>query len=82
MFKIYGRKLPPCNYCRSAKQFLDYKKREYEEYFIEDEEIAALFKRKGWRTVPQIFFDDEYIGGYRDLVEWFKHKEGTFYGRN
>ena len=28
------------------------------------------------RTVPQIFIDDNHIGGYTDLVAWFSAQDG------
>ena len=32
------------------------------------EELNKLKKRTGFMTVPQIFFDDELIGGYQELA--------------
>lgn len=59
-----------CPYCLWAKQLLDNKKVHYEEIRIDlnDERRAAMELRSGRRTVPQIFINDESIGGFEDLA--------------
>ena len=58
---------PLCNFCDAAKRFLARNNVEYKEINIAtvdgamDEMIA---KANGKRTIPQIFFDDQHIGGY------------------
>jgi len=58
---------PLCNFCDAAKKLLTRNKVEYKEINIStvdgamDEMIA---KANGKRTIPQIFFDDQHIGGY------------------
>jgi len=59
-----------CSYCEKAKDLLDSKGIEYEEYMVTGDE--ALFEEmveraKGRKTAPEIFVDDELIGGYDDL---------------
>lgn len=58
-----------CGYCNFAKQLLDNKKVHYEEIRIDlDEKLRALVEQKsGHRTVPQIFINDQPIGGFDDL---------------
>ena len=58
-----------CPYCIRAKSLLKSNKIDFEEINLEDkpEELLALKDRTGWRTVPQIFFDDKLIGGYTEL---------------
>ena len=34
-----------------------------------DDELLALQKRTNFRTVPQIFIADEFIGGFTELAE-------------
>lgn len=59
-----------CPYCIRAKQLLNARGLAFEEINLEGrpEEIASLKARTGWRTVPQIFYDDVLIGGYTELA--------------
>lgn len=58
-----------CPFCDAAKAFLSQKEIPYEEISVNDpEKKMALKQRTGWMTVPQIFFGDEMIGGYQELV--------------
>lgn len=58
-----------CPYCVAAKRLLERKSIPYEEIDVtgNDELRAWLVKRTGRRTVPQIFIDNEPIGGYDEL---------------
>lgn len=59
-----------CPYCVRAKQLLDHKKVSYEEIRIDlhPELRDVMIERSGGRrTVPQIFINDESIGGCDDL---------------
>ena len=60
-----------CGYCARAKRLLDEKGVEYTEYDITwgGEKRAEMVERKpDARTVPQIFIDDQAIGGSDDLA--------------
>jgi glutaredoxin 3 len=59
-----------CPYCDRAKALLQRKGAKYEEISVEsDEKIYSELKQKtGLMTVPQIFINDELIGGYTDLA--------------
>ena len=63
-----------CHFCEMAKTLLTQKGIEYEERNLaEDWKIQQLLEVvPGARSVPQIFVDDKYIGGYDELVEYFK----------
>ena len=66
MYKIY--KQNKCGYCVAAKNLLDKKGEQYEEIHLEDNPDAKnKLKQDGLRTVPQIWLDEEYIGGYVEL---------------
>ena len=66
MYTIYGR--PNCGWCVRAKDLLSSNNVEYKYIDIyEDSKSMAWIKEKGYKTVPQIFDDDEHIGGYNDL---------------
>ncbi len=58
-----------CPYCIRAKMLLKGKGVAYEEINVSgDHEMRAwLVKTTGRRTVPQIFIDDEAIGGFDEL---------------
>ena len=58
---------PYCNYCDAAKRLLDRNNAVYKEIDISKVEGAMdemIKKANGKRTIPQIFFDDQHIGGY------------------
>jgi glutaredoxin 3 len=58
-----------CGFCRRAKQLLKKLQIPFEEIDVEgdDEKREWLVETTGERTVPQIFFGDESIGGCTDL---------------
>jgi len=60
-----------CPYCRKAKAFFRSKGLNYSEYLISDDENKRemVERTDGAKTIPQIFIDDEHIGGYDDLIE-------------
>ena len=56
-----------CNYCEAAKRLLTRNNATYKEIDIGKVDGAMdemIKKANGKRTIPQIFFDDEHIGGY------------------
>jgi len=58
---------PLCNYCEAAKKLLTRNNVEYKEISIATVEGAMdemISKANGKRTIPQIFFDNQHIGGY------------------
>ena len=61
---------PLCNYCEAAKKLLARNSVEYKEINIATVEGAMdemILKANGKRTIPQIFFDDQHVGGYDDV---------------
>ena len=61
---------PRCNYCDAAKRLLARNNAPYEEINIATVEGAMdemINKANGKRTIPQIFFDDQHIGGYDEV---------------
>jgi glutaredoxin 3 len=60
---------PLCNFCDAAKRLLVRNNISYEEINIAavDGAIDEMIKKaNGKRTIPQIFFDDQHIGGYEE----------------
>jgi len=61
---------PLCNYCDAAKRLLTRNNVEYKEINIAIVEGAMdemITKANGKRTIPQIFFDDQHMGGYDEV---------------
>lgn len=67
---------PNCPYCVMAKKLLETKKYQVEERVIGfGWNTEQLFEAvPNVKTVPQIFLDEEYIGGYDNLVKHFEGK--------
>ena len=63
-----------CSYCVMAMNFFDSKGISYEVYSADDQNVfnEMLERNPSARTVPQIFIDDQLIGGYTDLIEKYK----------
>lgn len=58
-----------CPFCHRAKALLDQKGVKYHEIAIDNdsEKRAEMIDRSGRTTVPQIFIDQQHIGGCDDL---------------
>ncbi|MBE0440092.1 MAG: glutaredoxin 3 [Gammaproteobacteria bacterium] len=59
-----------CPYCAMAKQLLDRKGVAYDEIRVDLDpgKRQEMMTKSRQRTVPQIFINNEAIGGYTDLV--------------
>ena len=58
---------PLCTFCDEAKKLLARNNVKYKEINISTVDGAMdemITKDNGKRTIPQIFFDDQHIGGY------------------
>ena len=60
-----------CSYCVMAMNFFDSKGIKYDVYSTDNPDVfnEMLKRNPSARTLPQIFIDDELIGGYTDLIE-------------
>ena len=67
---------PTCFWCVRAKHLLESKGIRYRDLDINNDNLRKELKIKapGIKTIPQIFKDGKRIGGYEDLVEYFKDK--------
>lgn len=65
--KVYTKN--GCPFCDRAKMLLNQKEAQFEEVALgfDVDKIAELVSRTGMKTLPQIFIDDQLIGGYDDL---------------
>ena len=69
MITMYTRTV--CPYCEQAKALLTSKNIEYKAVNIEEDVDARNFLvAQGLRSVPQIYEDDQLIGGFDKLKEW------------
>lgn len=70
MAKVEVYTTDTCPYCVKAKSLLGAKGAEYTEINVtgdDDARIALVKKADGMKTVPQIFIDDQHIGGFSEL---------------
>lgn len=60
-----------CPYCHMAKEFFKAHNIQFEEIRIDldDSKREEMMQRSQRRTVPQIFINDQSIGGYDDLTK-------------
>ena len=67
--EIYGTSF--CRHCVDTRDFLQAKGVEYEEYLLDlmPHEKYTMIERCGQKSVPQIFINDQHIGGLTDLKE-------------
>jgi|TARA_B110000238_G_C15933890_1_gene355972 glutaredoxin 3 len=59
-----------CPFCKNAERLLEEKGFDVTQKILIDEdpnELEKMMKLTGKRTVPQIFIDDTYIGGFDEL---------------
>jgi len=77
LVEIYGTKV--CPYCVRAKNLVARKEWELKEYKVDEQETLReeMLHRAGQevRTVPQIFVNGTYVGGYTDFVEFLDTTE-------
>ena len=67
--EVYSIAVCPC--CVAAKNLLKAKGLEWSEVRVDTDPVqrdAMLERSGGRRTVPQIFINDQLVGGYDDLV--------------
>ncbi len=61
---------PLCNFCDAAKRLFARNNLSYKEIDISTKDglrDEMIKKANGKRTIPQIFFDDQHIGGYDEV---------------
>ena len=67
--EIYTR--PGCIYCASTKHYLEQHGLSYTEYDVmrDQSKLIEMQERSNGRSFPQIFIDDQAIGGFEDLLK-------------
>jgi glutaredoxin 3 len=69
---------PMCGYCDATKRLLARNNISYKEINIalEKNKMEEMIKKSnGKRTIPQIFFDEDHVGGYEELRALEKEKK-------
>ena len=66
---MYGSEY--CSYCMAARMLLKKKGVEYEELLVGNDPALReeMIQRSNRTSVPQIFIDDQAIGGFDELYE-------------
>ena len=66
--EIYTR--PGCGYCTHAKRLLSNKGLTFNEYDVykNPDYVAELHQRTTGRTYPQIFIENQSVGGFTELL--------------
>ncbi len=66
-----------CRHCMDARDFLQAKGIEYEEYLLDlmPLEKNVMIERCGQKSIPQIFINGQHIGGLSDLRELYSSGE-------
>lgn len=73
MITIYGK--PSCGYCNMSKTLCETKNVEYTYKELDVDYDADQFQElfPNARTFPQIIVDEETIGGFNELREYFEN---------
>ena len=74
-----------CTYCSKAKVMLDnlgieYTEKKFEDFKSVDDMLEDIGKKV--RSMPQIKINDELIGGYNQLIEYFVNEGKVDYQGN
>lgn len=74
--KIYSA--PNCVWCVKAKELLETHKIPFEEIIVGKdmlkEDFIAYFKEARQTSVPQVYIDGNYIGGYINLTKFLGYE--------
>ena len=70
MAKVEVYSTARCPYCVMAKQLLERKGVNYKEIRVDTDPAKRqeMMKKSRQRTVPQVFINNEAVGGYTDLL--------------
>lgn len=63
-----------CVFCDKAKNYFSQNDISFVEHNVEIADVfdTLMSRNPNARTMPQIFINDELIGGYTDLIEWLE----------
>lgn len=69
-FTVYSKE--NCSWCEKVKNLLTLYNLPFKVFMLDVDYTKELIMGMGVKTVPQIFYDGERIGGYTDLLEYFE----------
>lgn len=70
---VYTRSSPPCPWCDRVKALMESYNIEWETRDIsEKKETMDEFLKNGFRSVPQVFINDNHIGGFEATSEFLR----------
>lgn len=74
---VYGADY--CPYCTKAKSLLETRGKQFTWVDTEtpegDKQRAVVAAKHNWQTIPMIFVDDKFVGGYDDMCKKLKNGE-------
>lgn len=78
MYTVYGG--DHCTFCKQAVETLQRYQLPYQYRSTEDQEVLNELKlrKPDVRTIPQIWWDDQYVGGFDRLVEQIENTIGGY----
>lgn len=67
--KIYSKKV--CPYCVNVKKFFEQKGLLYQEVDVEKDpqDYFDLVNKYNYMTVPMVFINNQFVGGFSDIME-------------
>lgn len=69
--EVFVRSSPACTFCEKLKALLQENKVPYTSKDTVEEEVFMEFCKHRLKTVPAVFVDGEFIGGYSEVSELF-----------
>jgi len=85
MVLIYGNSR--CGWCEKAKDLADRYELPYEyrnvdnDHYLNELKIKLVEAQKRASTIPQIWWNGNYIGGYEDFAQEIENTLGASYGQ-
>lgn len=76
MIKIYGRER--CDWCRRAVKLAEDYNLDYEYLDIYEQGKRDEFLRQGLKTVPQIWWGEQHVGGYMEFTQLIEETIGGY----
>lgn len=58
-----------CSFCTRAKELLERKAIPFSNFDVNDHKKKELYIKTGQNTIPYVFIDDNFIGGYSELQQ-------------
>ena len=73
--EVFVRTYPKCVYCDNLKELLGSKGIDYVKKDIVNEEHYEEFSKHRLRTVPAVFIEGEFVGGFTEMNELLEEEK-------